>query len=642
MRHRALPLLALGLLVSAPLSARPAATIVPPRWDPEVVSLFESLPVQDAGRVKPLSTLAGFQLLRLRGSRTAYRPDGTKLTPGEWLLDCLFYPEVANTYEVFLVQNAEVLTGAGLGAVVKKRRARYSYDELKDGTHELFKRANVFSQKEAKQRTLVEQQTLDLARNLQDYMALVHALDLVRGGPLRVDGSGGLQRIFGKKQAPLSEVLAKARLVTFLFQQMDAAEGVPQETKEQEIAAIQELAKRIETRSRRSAALRLFAPAEPVDDAKEWLSPYDVVHLSFTGSNDLTRHHQLLGALESMMASRADPAAFRAALTAFHEGAVALASARGEYAKIPREVRYYQRDYFGRALLLFSLAFVLTAISWLRDHRYLYRAVWALTVLGAAAVTWGVADRCLIRGRPPVSTLYETILFVAGCGVWLSLFVEWLNRQRIALALATFVGMGGMFLAMRYEAHDGQDTMGNLVAVLDTNFWLATHVTCITLGYMGALVGALFGHVYLFGKLVGLKRGEPAFYRSVSRMTYGTTCFALLFSVVGTILGGIWANYSWGRFWGWDPKENGALLICLWLLAMLHARLGGYVKHWGFNALAVVGASVVAFSWWGVNLLGVGLHSYGFTSGVLKVLAGFYALEGLFVLVCLGHFLGTR
>jgi ABC-type transport system involved in cytochrome c biogenesis permease subunit len=113
----------------------------------------------------------------------------------------------------------------------------------------------------------------------------------------------------------------------------------------------------------------------------------------------------------------------------------------------------------------------------------------------------------------------------------------------------------------------------------------------------------------------------------LARMTYGVICFGLLFSVVGTVLGGIWANYSWGRFWGWDPKENGALMIILWELAILHSRLGGVIKNFGVCMAAVFGGVIVAFSWFGVNLLGVGLHSYGFTSGIARALLMFYIIE---------------
>jgi ABC-type transport system involved in cytochrome c biogenesis permease subunit len=165
------------------------------------------------------------------------------------------------------------------------------------------------------------------------------------------------------------------------------------------------------------------------------------------------------------------------------------------------------------------------------------------------------------------------------------------------------------------------------VAVLDTNFWLSTHVTTITMGYSAGLLASAFSHVYVIGRLVrgGKPRGE--FFKSLIRMTYGVICFGLIFSVVGTILGGVWANESWGRFWGWDPKENGALMIVLWELFILHARMGGYIRDLGIAMAAIFGGMIVAFSWWGVNLLGIGLHSYGFTSGVMRTLMIFYIVE---------------
>jgi hypothetical protein len=129
------------------------------------------------------------------------------------------------------------------------------------------------------------------------------------------------------------------------------------------------------------------------------------------------------------------------------------------------------------------------------------------------------------------------------------------------------------------------------------------------------------------GRAVGLRRDDPGFYEHLSGTTYGMLGFALLFCVVGTILGGIWANESWGRFWGWDPKENGALMICLALLAVLHARQGALLGPFGVAVATVLCGCVVAFSWWGVNLLGIGLHAYGFTGGVLHGLVVFYAVE---------------
>jgi cytochrome c biogenesis factor len=118
-------------------------------------------------------------------------------------------------------------------------------------------------------------------------------------------------------------------------------------------------------------------------------------------------------------------------------------------------------------------------------------------------------------------------------------------------------------------------------------------------------------------------------------MTYGIICFALFFSFVGTVLGGIWADQSWGRFWGWDPKENGALLIVLWNAIILHARWAGYVREKGVMAMAIFGNVITSLSWFGVNMLGVGLHSYGFMDKAFWALAAFIGSQLLVMAICL-------
>ena len=163
----------------------------------------------------------------------------------------------------------------------------------------------------------------------------------------------------------------------------------------------------------------------------------------------------------------------------------------------------------------------------------------------------------------------------------------------------------------------GGDTMEMMRAVLDTNFWLATHVVTVTLGYASTFVAGFLAIIYILrGVFTATLSAETA--KSLARMVYGIVCFATLFSFVGTVLGGIWADQSWGRFWGWDPKENGALLIVLWNATILHARWGGLVRERGLMNLAVFGNIVTSFSWFGVNMLGIGLHSYGFTDAAFK------------------------
>ena len=209
-----------------------------------------------------------------------------------------------------------------------------------------------------------------------------------------------------------------------------------------------------------------------------------------------------------------------------------------------------------------------------------------------------------------------------------------MNKKRSAIATSTVLGAMVMFLAYKYEfkeAATAGDTMPSLVAVLDTNFWLSTHVTSVTLGYAAGLLAAALAHVWLLLRIFRLDGGDSRMRKSVANMVYGVLCFGLLFSVVGTIQGGVWANYSWGRFWGWDPKENGALMICLAELVIVHLRMGGYLRDLGVALACIANGIVIAFSWWHVNHLGVGLHAYGFTDGIVNNLNIFYGVEAVII-----------
>jgi ABC-type transport system involved in cytochrome c biogenesis permease subunit len=165
-----------------------------------------------------------------------------------------------------------------------------------------------------------------------------------------------------------------------------------------------------------------------------------------------------------------------------------------------------------------------------------------------------------------------------------------------------------------------------LQAVLDTNIWLATHVVAITTGYSAMFLAGMLAIIYIIrGVFTPSLKKDTA--DSLARMTYGVVCFATLFSFVGTVLGGIWADQSWGRFWGWDPKENGALIIVLWNALVLHLRWGGIVRERGLINCAIVGNIVTSWSWFGVNMLGIGLHSYGFTDAAFFWLMTFVASQ---------------
>jgi ABC-type transport system involved in cytochrome c biogenesis permease subunit len=237
-----------------------------------------------------------------------------------------------------------------------------------------------------------------------------------------------------------------------------------------------------------------------------------------------------------------------------------------------------------------------------------------------------------LEGRPPVTNLYSSAVFIGWGSVLLGIILERMFKGGIGLVASGLIGFTTLIIA-HHLALSG-DTMEMLRAVLDTNLWLATHVVVITLGYASMFVAGLLAVIYIVrGFFTKSLSSDEA--KALTRMVYGIVCFATLTSFVGTILGGIWADQSWGRFWGWDPKENGAMLIVLWNAIILHARWGGLIKQRGLMGMAVFGNIVTSFSWFGVNMLGVGLHSYGFMDKAFFWLMLFDASQAALILVAL-------
>jgi ABC-type transport system involved in cytochrome c biogenesis permease subunit len=592
--------------------------------DDAAVRRLAALPVQEGGRIKPFDTWAGFKLLRLNGRRAVETPEGNSLSPAEWAAVCLFQPGEARRYRFFRVDNTEVLTA--IGVPHEEKRGRYAYDDIAPGRERLAELARQYASRPAADRPPVETQLINLYTNLLEFEAMAGFLDFARE-VFSIDPESRLGEIFsGKDAVRLTDFLEKRNALHALF-----AESPHDETASEDAQDLAELVQEMDQLLYMADMLALFPPIAP--EASEWLSPAKVIEAGLSGGGAAAPHRELLAVLETM-ARNPDSADFGKKLKTFCAESRELAKKRGEYGRVELEVLYYRFAFFYNSLILFILSFVLLSLSLLAPRsRIFYAVTWLAVTAPALYASAGIAMRCVIRGRPPVTTLYETILFVTITAVLVCLFLEYVNRRRIALFLASFLGMLGLFVAYKYEMKEGVDTMPSMVAVLNTNFWLATHVTTITIGYAAGLLAGALAHVYVFARLFRFRRSDPEFYRQLSRMVYGVLCFGLLFSILGTVLGGIWANESWGRFWGWDPKENGALMIVLWQLAILHARLGGYIRQTGLHLAAIFGGVIVVFSWFGVNLLGVGLHTYGFTSGAQGALMTFYALEAIVLLL---------
>ena len=293
---------------------------------------------------------------------------------------------------------------------------------------------------------------------------------------------------------------------------------------------------------------------------------------------------------------------------------------------------FNQLNIFVKAAWLYLIVFLTSCVGWILRKEKLIRFSASLMTITAIPHTLALIIRSFLSGYPPVTNLYSSAIFIGWGAVLMGILMEYGFKKK-GQGFGSIVGgiVGSISLLIAYFLAGDGDTLHQLQAVLDTRFWLATHVITITLGYMATFIAGALGIFYILSGVFTKRMNEQATI-DVDRFIYGVTCFALLLSFVGTVLGGLWADDSWGRFWGWDPKENGALLIVTWGAIMLHARWGKIIKIRGFAVMAVFGNIVTAWSWFGVNQLSVGLHSYGFTDSAGRWLT-IFCLSQIFICI---------
>lgn len=616
--------------------------ILPAEWSEETVRLFEELVLQDE-RLKPVATYAAVKLLKFRGIkgvRLNLVGGGKRdLVPAAWMLDALFYPEAARQYPTFLVEDRGALDIIGLD-LHKKRRERYSFDELAPARDKLNEAAQRYVEIDVGDRTAVQTMVVELANNVADFEYIVKSLDFARNGMPIYRGEeqeGELERVPASKflREELEPMVAAVR-------SHGNIQGMPPRLSE---AASEYLALAQAARGSLDG-VHFFPGYDP--EGEEWFSCGELLFLTMQrvpqggADAEFSKHRDWaadrLEQMERLVAARDDRELFHQELLSFKNERAAdlaplLAAAEEpgaaewkkrqarQFTVAPVEVDYQHGKFFFKAWGSFIVLMLMIAVTWLApgakwSQRLRKISFWA-TLIPLALIVVGVSYRVYIMGRPPVSELYETVPYITFIVIVVCLLLDRTIKLTMMLPLACAMGALGLFVADKYEVIQGADTMKELTAVLRSNFWLTTHVLVVLVGYAAGILAAVMSGFYIIRRAFDIKRTNSTFFRSLSRATYGIICFGLLFSLVGTVLGGIWANYSWGRFWGWDPKENGALMIVLWFLMILHARAGGYIKEFGLHLLSVVGGAIVVFSWFHTNQLGVGLHSYGFTSGVM-------------------------
>lgn len=561
---------------------------------------FAELPVQVGGRIKPLDSVARNTLLILSGRQKVVTDEGLTLSPIEWFIDLTMRPEVADTYPIFKIEFPDDL---GLVGLAEQGQRYYSFNELLPFSEEL-RRLHGEINPAPELRSPYEKQIADINNGLMRYHRVMHSLHPV-GGAERLD------RLVDEYQSYLATI--QPGMVELRKQQ--AGEEFDAALLKRFITFADDYLKLSTT-----AYLRVVPPPPPVDLLEDWkniglelldvmkddpLSPYVTSYASLT------------------MAYRSgDAEQFNSEVSELRERFIA--DFPDDISRVHYERVFNALQPFYISIQLYVLIFLAVCISWLRWPKELAKAAFWVLVLAFLIHTFGLLSRMYIQGRPPVTNLYSSAVFVGWGAVLLGIFIEKFFKNGIGAAMASLVGFCTLIIA-HHLAMTG-DTLEMMRAVLDSNFWLATHVVIITFGYSAIfLAGALAILFVLLGVFSSRFNKDTA--RSLSAMVYGIICFGTLFSLVGTILGGIWADQSWGRFWGWDPKENGALMIVIMGAIYLHARWGGICKDRGLMALAIWGNIITAWSWFGTNMLPVGLHSYGRMDSAYAWLIGFVLVQ---------------
>ena len=639
---------------------------------------FGRLPVLLNGRIQPFDSVARNCLLQIRSTGDVplevvpswqFWHHPKKLKSSEWLLEVMTRPEMADTRPIFLIHHAELLGELKLQdkGVEKSGLRYYTFVELKPLISEINEQSRKAGEVKAEDQTTFQKQVEKLANALSLYQRLKVTL--------QPEGTED----FAQELTDFQKNLGPAQVA------LKASESGKEFDKE--------------------ALGRIAGPLQEFQLMARYGYPLTVPPVNPGEAPD---HWQTMGAslLEPGHAAALHPAVtnFAAMATAYRaqkpesfNQAVANYKAwlTPQFQKALRKGRaeFYFNSVkpFLHAMIIYLFAFVLACSGLLTLtvapslSESLRRSAFYLVIVAGLVHTFGLIFRMVLEGRPPVTNLYSSAIFIGWGTMVLGLLLEKVYRVGIGSVVASLAGFVTLMIAHNLAL--GGDTMEMLRAVLDTNFWLATHVVVITLGYASTFAAGLLAILYIFvgvftplltqkvgagsraptsATLPTASRSEPvrasktlpaapsvpngqgraqrrAAAASVSMignqespivlgealttMVYAIVCFATLFSFVGTVLGGIWADQSWGRFWGWDPKENGALLIVIWNAVILHARWGNLVGNRGLMNLAVFGNIVTSFSWFGVNMLGIGLHSYGFMDAAFYWLMIFIASQ---------------
>ncbi len=583
---------------------------------------FKAMAVMDGGRVKPLDTYARSLLLQI-SSKSTYKEKSAI----EWLAGTIFDSKANMDDRIFRINNIDVAYGLG---IEPDKTNHYSFMDLGPVLSKLSQLSEAAMKIDEKSRTPVEAELIRLASNMSQYLGVMNSFLFCTPNPdFRITDSALAASIGLPLQTePYSYWDIRGKMSALMAIAAPAMSRGNSAWTPLETAAFH-VVQNFQSWSEnyQSYPIHVLPPANR--EGEMWLSPWNKIPMA---TLDADSKKGLQNLVDAAIAYRThNPEAFKSAVKQFNNYVVEKGKPSFNPWKIKLELIYNGLDAFYRAELLYGLAMMASLLGLLFLRRWLYPLGILLLGSGALLHAAGIGLRMSITGRPPITNLFETFVFVGWMGAMLGLTLEWFTKKGMGLLGGSITALAVLLLSSRYNT-DG-DTIGVLVAVLNSNFWLTTHVITISLGYSGFCVAGVIGHIYLIQAIVN--RHDREKLDSLAKMIYGVMAFGLLFSFIGTVLGGVWADQSWGRFWGWDPKENGALIIVLWGSLLFHAKLGKMIGPLGMAVGSVLGIIVVMMAWFGINLLGVGLHSYGFTSGVANSLTAYVISEVVFLIAAL-------
>jgi cytochrome c-type biogenesis protein CcsB len=306
--------------------------------------------------------------------------------------------------------------------------------------------------------------------------------------------------------------------------------------------------------------------------------------------------------------------------------------------RVRAELFYYRANIFEKLFPFYAtlgLLMIIALIGFIITGRgggsIFMKILFSLAVAGFIFHTLGLGIRWYISGHSPMSNGYESMLFIS----WVTMLAGFIFSRKSLLALAATAVLAGMTLMVAHLSFMDPE-ITNLVPVLKS-YWLTLHVSVITGSYGFLGLGAILGLIVMIMMLFVNKKNQDRISATIDELTvinYRTLTLGLYFLTIGTFLGAVWANESWGRYWGWDPKETWSLITIVVYTLVTHSRMiPGMKDVYSFNLLSLFAFSSVLMTYFGVNYYLSGLHSY---AGGDAVPVPVFVYVAVIVLVALG------